>query len=130
MIQNVAIQNAVIKGSRTHAPSFQLQGNAVQPSWSGKAAWELSGEEVRQLHAYCDDAGEQAGRSDADTRTGKPGHGLNPFHPAYLAGVPHAVWILAYCRGVARARAEAPASVGLWAYRLSPHTKSQGANQT
>jgi hypothetical protein len=75
--------------SAYQAPVTRLvEPTAPEPSWSGKPVFELSRQEIRELCSWAETAGEAAADMARE----------NPFHPAFLGGVPQVLWSMGYRR--------------------------------
>lgn len=67
-------------------------------SWYGRASWELSDAQVRDIFELAIDESKRLGEADARTRRVR-GDAGNPFDPLFLCGGPNLIWRRGYRRG-------------------------------
>lgn len=109
----------VLLGTADTAPTF-LRASHGAPAWSGKNVADIGHEDAASILDYAKQEAELAGWWDAlETGELADDAGANPFHPAFLGGLPHRTWAIHYQRGAADAmpgrnwRAAIPESVAL-----------------
>lgn len=90
-------------GAADTAPTL-LQSNLNAPCWSGKRDTEITPQDAASLLDYTEQEAELAGWWDAlETGELQALTHRNPFHPAFLGGMPHRLWESHYRDGVAQA---------------------------
>lgn len=91
------MQLVIRNGTATTAPTV-LAGVLGTPAWSGKDSQRLTTDDIEAMLDYTEKEAELTGWWDSLEHFNGPTT-PNPFHPAFLKGLPCMAWKLAYRRG-------------------------------
>lgn len=100
----------VASGSAVFAPQFKPV-SGEPPSWSGRAAHEMSMDDIESVHDFCMEDAWTVGFEDAVHQVER----ANPFHRQFLHGVPFSVFLTYYTRGRNAAQRNYEPDAGLFA---------------
>lgn len=101
------MKTLVMFGGHNVAPVY-LSTHGFAPSWSGKKSSDLSQDEIAAIHVFSMHEAWELGYDDV--LEGREEGQVNPFHLAFLHGVPSAMFHCFYRKGRAAAMGQSQVS--------------------